>query len=331
MAGNIPGTKYTTSSFLSKFGNIAQSSQYRAHWGWPSKMGSRPGLVWNEGSVLCKATSLPGSSLATHDVAHDFYGITQKSVYKRQFDNTIDLTFYIDSQYEMLYNFEAWMEFIMPMKGDNVMSINNYYKANYPEDYRTNLYIGKFNKNDRIHYAPYSETAGITYTFVNAFPQNISSTQVSYDSSQNLEFTVTFAYDRYITDRTSTVGGGAGGTGGGPPVLGGGEPLKDVGRDNPSVNPSDNGIIPGVLSDGALLASDRMGRAQGFSSKRAKGISQMFNQPTGEPVLPSQATMGGGDYNPSALSGGGKSTDLADLNAQRLRARSSGTQSELTL
>ena len=41
--------------------------------------------------------------------------------------------------------------------------------------------------------------------------------------------------------------------------------------------------------------------------------------------------MGGGDYNPSALSGGGKTTDLADLNAQRLQARSSGTQSELPL
>ena len=96
MAGNIPGTKYSTQDFLSKFGNIAQSSQYRVHWGWPPQVQSYlnsqriPNVLMNEGGVLCKATSLPGSSLATHDVTTDFYGVTQKSAYRRQFDGTID-------------------------------------------------------------------------------------------------------------------------------------------------------------------------------------------------------------------------------------------------
>lgn len=322
--GNVPGTKYSTSDFLGKFGSLAQSSQYRAHWAWPSKMKSRPGLVWNEGSVLCKATSLPGSSLATHDVAHDYYGITQKSVYKRQFDNTIDLTFYIDSQYEMLYNFEAWMEFIMPMKGTDVKSTNNYYKANYPEDYRTNLWVWKFNKDELSHRKGWYEKPGqIEYQFVNAFPQNISSIQVSYESSQNLEFTVTFAYDRYITDRTST-GGAAGSPKLGLDMVGPLkqriEALKDVGRDNPSVNPKTDGVIPGVLSDGTLLAS---GIINGV-----KAGGKMINRPTGEPGLTSQATRGKGDINPSAdRPGGGGNIDIADLNAAQLAARSSGANS----
>ena len=98
MAGNIPGTRYSTSAFLSKFGNIAQSSQYRVHWQWPTEVSSYlraqkiPNILMNEGSVLCKATSLPGSQVSTHDV-RDFYGVVQKSAYMRQFDNTIDLTF----------------------------------------------------------------------------------------------------------------------------------------------------------------------------------------------------------------------------------------------
>ena len=45
----------------------------------------------------------------------------------------------------------------------------------------------------------------MTYEFINAFPQNISSVGVSYDASSVLEFTVTFAYERYITDRTGII------------------------------------------------------------------------------------------------------------------------------
>ena len=34
-----------------------------------------------------------------------FYGVTQKSAYARAFDGTIDLTFYIDSEYNIMYMF----------------------------------------------------------------------------------------------------------------------------------------------------------------------------------------------------------------------------------
>ena len=57
MAGNVPGTRYKTSDFLSKFGNIAQSSQYRAHWAFPSGFNSQiknkfSKVIRDEGSVL---------------------------------------------------------------------------------------------------------------------------------------------------------------------------------------------------------------------------------------------------------------------------------------
>ena len=209
MAGNIPGTRYSTKDFINKFGNLSQSSQYRAHVVLPEQVSafvqskrlvSRD--ILSEAGVLCKATSLPGSSIATHDVK-DFYGVTQKHAYARQFDGTIDLTFYIDSNYQMLYLFEFWMEFIMQLNGQNPRGGNSYFKASFPDDYRSSLFIYKFNKD---HDSVLKQELGtMTYEFVNAFPQNISSVGVSYDASSVLEFTVTFAYERYITDRTGVI------------------------------------------------------------------------------------------------------------------------------
>ena len=86
MAGNIPGTKYSTSKFLNKFGNLAQSSQYRSHIGFTQNLYNAlvandvPRLLLSEAGMLCKATSLPGSAISTHDV-RDFYGVVQKSAY----------------------------------------------------------------------------------------------------------------------------------------------------------------------------------------------------------------------------------------------------------
>ncbi len=213
MAGNIPGTKYSTSDFLNKFGNIAQTSQYRAHIVFPPGVRRElqnvgmGGDLLDEIGVLCKATALPGSSIATHEINDDFYGVTQKHAYKRQFDNTIDLTFYIDKDYQTLYTFEGWMEYIMPLMGQNQMSRNVYYHAQYPESYRAELYLYKFNKDaDGVKMGSttynYGRPGDIVYTFIGAFPQNISSAAVSYDPSSNLEFTVTFAYERYVTDKT---------------------------------------------------------------------------------------------------------------------------------
>ena len=40
----------------------------------------------------------------------------------------------------------------------------------------------------------------VTYTFINAFPINLSSMAVSYGPSDLLKCTVDFAYDRYVLD-----------------------------------------------------------------------------------------------------------------------------------
>ena len=245
MAGNIPGTKYSTKDFLTKFGNIAQTSQYRAHIVFPPAVRAELNAskidttLLNEIGVLCKATSLPGSSLATHEIANDFYGVTQKHAYRRQYDNTIDLTFFIDKDYQTLYTFEGWMEYIMPLMGKNVKGGSSYFTAQYPDSYRTEIYLHKFNKdyagvdgfaeNARPVKYTYGQPGEIVYTFLGAFPQNISSAVVSYDPSSNLEFTVTFAYERYITDKTGIMMPKIS-----APDAAGSQPTLSAPKDNPS-------------------------------------------------------------------------------------------------
>jgi hypothetical protein len=304
MAGNIPGTKYSTQDFLSKFGNIAQSSQYRAHWQFPNNVRNYlraakiPTLLLNEGSVLCKATSLPGSSLMTHDVANDFYGVTQKSAYRRQFDGTIDLTFYVDDGYNMLYMFEGWMEYIMSMTGSSSKSTESYYTAAYPDSYRSELYVYKFNKDQDgpgaagvsrsgrdVQYSS-GPRGNITYTFINAFPQNISSTAVSYDPSSNLEFTVTFAYERYITDRTGAKNVDVTAR---PRTRSFSMPQLDAPRDNPSAQRRNDKEGTRWIGKNSTW-TDRWGNV--IAPLEGSAGDKSLNQETGEPGTKSEALRG---------------------------------------
>ena len=53
---------------------------------------------------------------------------------------------------------------------------NYYYAARYPDDYRTNLYITKFERSYE------QDGSNMKYTFVDAFPISISAMPVSYDN-----------------------------------------------------------------------------------------------------------------------------------------------------
>ena len=46
--------------------------------------------------------TLPGSSLTTHEVNNDYHGVTEKMSYRRMYDDTIGLTFYVDRNYKVI-------------------------------------------------------------------------------------------------------------------------------------------------------------------------------------------------------------------------------------
>ena len=161
-------------------------------------------------TLACSEASLPGSTFATHDVNDDFTGVSEKMAYRKQYDGTIDLTFYVDHGHYMIELFDRWMNYIAgegergrggasASLGDGYFTQDkNYnYRVNFPDDYKIDsLFISKFEKDLRD-----DEPQRTVYRFVRAFPIALNSMPVSYDASQLLKLTVSFSYTRYLRAR----------------------------------------------------------------------------------------------------------------------------------
>lgn len=147
--------------------------------------------------LLCSDASLPGSSLATHEINNDFMGVTERHVYRRIYDDRIDFSFYVDAvQYLPIRFFEAWMKFIVneTINADanqgSSKEPNFFYRVRYPDDYnKASINITKFERD---------YDSSISYDFLKCYPISISSMPVSYDASTLLKCTVSFTYMRYI-------------------------------------------------------------------------------------------------------------------------------------
>jgi len=152
-------------------------------------------------NLSCCEAQLPGSQLATTELLNDFHGVTERHVYRRQFDDRIDLNFYCDAeQYLPIRFFEAWMNYITNT-GDGIEKENYSYRMKFPSKYKGPLEVTKFEKNIQSR----KKVKPLTYKFVNAFPLAISSMPVTYDSSDLLKCNISFAYSRYYIDKGTSV------------------------------------------------------------------------------------------------------------------------------
>ena len=238
MAGAVPFRVLSTSDFLRRFGHLAQTSQFRA----VLQVGTLPftasynpagGRFYDDLSFLCNAASLPGSSFSTTENLQDYYGISQKFAYRRDFDD-LTLDFYVDSQYQTLKFFEQWMDYIASpgdysvITDSDQMSDTSFYRFKYPKEqggYKCRIDLHKFDKD-------YVQTRDdILYSFVNAFPRSISSIPVSYDGSDVMKCSVTFAYDRYFVNR-------------------GGSPIQKANDDAPITSQALSGTVRNSIRDG---------------------------------------------------------------------------------
>lgn len=163
-------------------------------------------------SLACSDASLPGSSLATHEINNDYTGVTERHAYRRLYDERMDFSFYVDSsEYYVIKFFESWIGYTV---NEQYVADRNYsYRANFPNDYCVDtMTIIKFEKDYFLGekygslLTPVSEiTQGkkyLKYQFIKAFPISIASMPVSYEASQLLKCTVSFTYSRYILPST---------------------------------------------------------------------------------------------------------------------------------
>lgn len=155
--------------------------------------------------LMCCDASLPGSSLATHELLNDYTGVTQRNAYRRLYDDRADFTFYVDTSYRQIILFERWLQYI---SGETITnrSPTATFRMKYPYDYKTEIKITKFERNSGAKIrtkGSLSNTTKMEYVYINAFPSNINSIPVSYDNGQLLKCTVSFTYDRYVNLATS--------------------------------------------------------------------------------------------------------------------------------
>ena len=208
MAGPSPN-KLSISKIKSNLLNLAQTSVYQVKLN-PTRdvinfLRNRNIYYGSEGEyieLLCSDTNLPGSSLATHDVTNDYPGVTEKFAYRRIYDETLDMTFYVDKKYKIIEFFEGWIDFIASGSEMNTAEglLTGYYyrRMHYPDDYKcSTMSITKFEKDFEIG------GSRMHYLFINAFPKLVTAVPVSYGGADILRVSVSFNYDRYIVNPPS--------------------------------------------------------------------------------------------------------------------------------
>ena len=162
--------------------------------------------------LLCDSAVLPGSSFATHEPTNDYAGVTERMAYRRMYDGTLDLSFMVDRSYNVIEMLDGWLDFIsgVGITGSRASYKSRHvnYRMTFPEQYRTELFLTKFEKD-----VSYPDDFGdiiegvldppkqLLYTFVGAFPTSVTSTPVSYGPSDVLRVNVSFSYMRYVRER----------------------------------------------------------------------------------------------------------------------------------
>lgn len=198
------GKSKTIAEIKSSLLNPALTSHFDVEIPFPSALRSLLGVNQRSFNLSCSEASLPGSQLTTLENNNDRTGVTEKHAYRRQFDDRIDLTFYVDAEkYTSIRFFERWISFIMnedqgglqgggPLNEQqpNIASRSYHYRARYPNEYIMDqgLKVTKFERN-------YQNS--LTYNFVRAFPLSVSAMPLSYDASSLLKVSVSMSYIRY--------------------------------------------------------------------------------------------------------------------------------------
>ena len=197
--------KRTVSDVKSKLLRPSTTSHFEVRIGLPrSSLGTRlrnllSGTKQDNLNLMCSEAILPGSQLATTEVFNNYTGVTERHAYRRIYDETIDLTFYVDAgNYTPIRFFEAWMNEIVNENQEDALNPDYFYRVRYPNEYvATGLKVIKFEKTANRSNTQYAG-GQLEYEFVRSYPRSITSMPVTYDGSSLLKCSVQMTYLRYV-------------------------------------------------------------------------------------------------------------------------------------
>ena len=198
-------TNLSVSKIKSRLLNVSQSSQYVLTLSVPaavrSKVADLNDLDFENISLSCSDANLPGSSLATVDVTNDYQGVTEKMAYRRIYDDVLGLTFYVDRNYNVIKLFERWIDYISGITDTTTYkSPFTNQRVRYPKTYKNDIFVTKFERDHHSNQSSLKKNV-LDYTFVQAFPRDITAIPVSYESSSVLKCNVSFSFIRYVVEQ----------------------------------------------------------------------------------------------------------------------------------
>ena len=183
MPGPRP-TRVRTSDLKSRFMNVAQTSVYMVKLQPPSEVvsflqskGFNYSLAGRDVELMCTEATLPGQSLFTHDALHDYTGVKEEMAYRKDYDTNVSFTFNVNQRYDVIEMFDSWIDYIGGQTEDDEEYLSPYatLRANYPANYKSNVYITKFEKgvgNNARDLLRDGFQYKLEYTFVGAFPKS---------------------------------------------------------------------------------------------------------------------------------------------------------------
>jgi hypothetical protein len=146
----------------------------------------------NELRFLCKAAQLPASTVA--EVPVPFRGRILKVAGDRTFEPWT-ITIINDENFRMRSSFEAWMNTISDLS--HATGVTN------PSSYMTDAYVYQLGRGAAKNAVTHSEgnlnqSILRSYKFLDVFPTEVSSIDLSYDSSDTIEeFSVTLQVQEF--------------------------------------------------------------------------------------------------------------------------------------
>ena len=166
---------------------------------------------------LCLEATLPGSTFDMGEEYGSRQGIIERFPTRRIYSD-FNLTFYVDAEYNVIRLFEEWMNYIDPLYDkygvydgspngqgqERFKQKENYFRFKYPDTYKKNIAITKFEKNFLVKPNQSSATidqSTMTYYFMEAFPTNLTALPLSYEGSTITKTTINFSYTRYTVDK----------------------------------------------------------------------------------------------------------------------------------
>ena len=166
-----------------------------------------PGFDATEFAFMCKAANIPAMTVSSIDVP--FRG----RIFKFAGDSTIDtwtVTIINDESFDLRGAFETWTE--------QIAKLDNNLGATDPNAYMASAMVyqlGRGNQASSKNNAGEANALLQTYKFVDIFPTEVSTIDLSYDSSDTIEeFTVTFAVQSIERLGGAAVSGGSAATSG---------------------------------------------------------------------------------------------------------------------